>query len=88
MRQLITSLQSHNRQLKAELNRQKRKAREQLQEIEGLKQEQEIQKQKEEPAYRIFTDLENEVLMTGSFICKLPLKSYFKEFHSELLKSQ
>jgi len=65
MRQLITSLQSHNRQLKAELNRQKRKAREQLQEIEGLKQEQEIQKQKEEPAYRIFTDLENEVLMTG-----------------------
>jgi hypothetical protein len=68
MRQLITSLQSHNRQLKAELNRQKRKAREQLQEIEGLKQEQEIQKQKEEPAYRIFTDLENEVLMTGSFM--------------------
>jgi len=69
MRQLITSLQSHNRQLKAELNRQKRKAREQLQEIEGLKQEQEIQKQKEEPAYRIFSDLENEVLMTGTFIC-------------------
>ena len=68
MRQLITSLQSHNRQLKAELNRQKRKAREQLQEIEGLKQEQEIQKQKEEPAYRIFPDLENEVLMTGSFL--------------------
>ena len=75
MRQLITSLQSHNRQLKAELNRQKRKAREQLQEIEGLKQEQEIQKQKEEPAYRIFTDLENEVLMTGTVVLHVNCRS-------------
>ena len=67
MRQLINSLQSHNRQLKAELNRQKRKTREQQQEIEGLKAEQLLQKQREEPVYRIFTDLENEVLETGIF---------------------
>ncbi|CAG5094576.1 Oidioi.mRNA.OKI2018_I69.XSR.g13679.t1.cds [Oikopleura dioica] len=86
MRQLINSLQSHNRQLKAELNRQKRKTREQQQEIEGLKAEQLLQKQREEPVYRIFTDLENEVLETG--IPQKALESSVEGLECELLRAR
>jgi uncharacterized protein YlxW (UPF0749 family) len=67
MRQLINSLQSHNRQLKAEVNRYKKKVRDYQAEIEQQKNLNDIKHTKEEEVLKHLDNLENDLLITGKF---------------------
>lgn len=65
MRQLINSLQMHNRQLKAEVNRYKKKVRDYQTDLDRQKSINDIKQAKEEDVLKHLNDLENDLLITG-----------------------
>ena len=65
MRQLINSLQNHNRQLKAEVSRYKKKAREYQGDLERQRQLNEVKQAKEDEVMKDLNALENDILITG-----------------------
>ena len=73
MRQLINSLQSHNRQLKTEIMRYKKKVREYQADYDQQKSITEVRKQKEEEAQSKMSAIEKELLMS-------PQDRIFKHF--------
>ena len=64
MRQLINSLQSHNRQLKTEIMRYKKKVREYQADFDQQKNITEVRKQKEEEAQGKMSSIEKELIMS------------------------
>ena len=65
MRQLINSLQSHNRQLKAEVNRYKKKVRDYETDIDRQKHMNDKKQSREEEVLKHLNGLENDILATG-----------------------
>lgn len=68
MRQLINSLQSHNRQLKTEIMRYKKKVREYQADFDQQKLLTEARKQKEEEAQAKMSAIEKELIMSPNSI--------------------
>ena len=65
MRQLINSLQSHNRQLKAEVNRYKKKIRDYQSDVDLQKTITDNKQATEKEVLKHLNDLENDLLITG-----------------------
>lgn len=89
MRQLINSLQMHNRQLKAEVNRYKKKVRDYQTDLDRQKSINDIKQAKEEDVLKHLNDLENDLLITGKTlqINERTIDSLEVELHREKEKN-
>ena len=75
MRQLINSLQSHNRQLKTEIMRYKKKVREYQSDFDQQKLLTEARKQKEEEAQAKMSAIEKELIMSPNHVVSVDERS-------------